>query len=180
MSDNTNPVSINEVRFNHMILIKAWPDTLGDVKKNLEKFMGVLAPDVGQLVRAEGLICACLSPGHYTVISNEHNFEEMKNNFQTDLAAVTDISHARCGVHLSGENINPLLNKGLAIDLESLPVSSVLQSSIHSISVILLKLDDDEYLTLTYTSFSKSFNDWVIDSAKEYGYALNDGPKVLF
>ena len=33
MSDNTNPVSINEVRFNHMILIKAWPDTLGDVQK---------------------------------------------------------------------------------------------------------------------------------------------------
>ena len=44
---------------------------------------------------------------------------------------------------------------------------------IHSIGIILLKLEPNNYLIFSYRSFFDSFYAWVIDSAKEYGYALS-------
>lgn len=173
MSDK---LSINEVRYQSMILIKSWPGSAKDVDAIVATYLGVDAlPAVGKFISQEDTYCATLSPGHFMIFSSNGLLcSDVSKLFSSDIASVVDISHSRCGIRLSGKNSTTLLNKGVAINLndDALPKMSVLQSSVHSIGIILFKMQHDDYLIFSYSSFYDSFYAWVIDSAEEYGYAL--------
>ena len=171
----TDKLSINEVRYQNMILIKSWPDSAKDADAILATYLGVnVLPTVGNFVNPEETYCAALSPGHFMIFSNNRSlYSEVQKLLSADIASVVDISHSRCGIHLSGKNSTTLLNKGISINLndDALPEMSVLQSSVHSIGIILFKVQYEDYLIFSYSSFFDSFYTWVIDSAAEYGYA---------
>ena len=173
MSDK---ISIAKVHYQNMILIKSWPGSAKDVDAIVATYLSVdTLPEVGKFISRDDTYCAALSPGHFMIFSNNLLLcSEVPKLFSSDIASVVDISHSRCGIRLSGENSKALLNKGIAINLNdsALPKMSVLQSSVHSIGIILFKMQYDDYLIFSYSSFFDSFYAWVIDSAEEYGYAL--------
>ncbi|MBT5074277.1 MAG: hypothetical protein HOJ34_04345 [Kordiimonadaceae bacterium] len=173
MSDQ---LSIKEVRYQSMVLIKSWPDSAQKTDAILAAFLGIDAlPVVGDFISQNDIYFAVISPGHFMMFSNNELLcSEISKLFSADIASVVDISHSRCGISLNGKNSDNLLNKGIAINLtdDDLPGMSVLQSSIHSIGIIMFKLQHDDYLIFSYSSFFDSFYAWVIDSAEEYGYAL--------
>lgn len=172
MSDK---LSISEYSFNSMILIKSWPDSTEITDSLLAKYLGVKSlPKVNEFISQNDIFCAMLSPGHFMLFSaHESLFSDLSKIFSAEVAVIIDISHSRRGVRLQGKNSTRLLNKGIAIDLgdDEFPPLRVLQSSIHSIGIILFKLNPDDYLIFSYSSFFEDFYAWVIDSAEEYGYA---------
>jgi len=172
MSDK---LSIGEFRFKSMVLIKSWPDSAEAADTLLVKYLGVASlPKVGGFISKEDIFCAVLSPGHIMLFSiQESRFSDLSKIFSPQIAAIVDISNSRRGIRLQGGNSTLLLNKDIAIDLsdDAFPKFSVLQSSIHSIGIILFKFNPDDYLIFSYSSFFESFYAWVIGSAEEYGYA---------
>lgn len=172
MSDQ---LSINEFYFKSMILLKSWPDSAENAAAILKAFLNVKAlPKMGYFIIENDVYCAMLSPGHYMLYSVDEGLcSKISALVSSEIAAIVDASHSRRAIRLSGKNSTRLLNKGIAINLtdDSLSGSTVLQSSIHSIGIILFKFKGDDYLIFSYSSFFESFNEWVIDSALEYGYA---------
>ena len=166
---------IGEFNFQSMILIKSWPNSVEVTTALLAKYLNVkLLPKVGEFTFKNDIYCAVLSPGHIMLFSTlEIKFSDVSEILSPEMAAIIDISHSRRGIRLQGENSSNLLNKDIAIDLsdDAFPELRVLQSSIHSIGIILFKLQSDDYLIFSYSSFFESFYEWVIDSAQEFGYA---------
>ena len=111
------------------------------------------------------------------IFSDHQNLHsELSKIIVPENAAITDVSQSRRGIRLKGKNAPIVLNKEIAIDLsnEATPESTVIQTSIHSIGVILIKLSLEDFLILSYSSFFESLSSWLIDSTKEYGcYDLN-------
>jgi heterotetrameric sarcosine oxidase gamma subunit len=169
-------LSIGEFSFKSMVLIKSWSDSVEITDTLLAKYLGVkLIPKVGQFISQDDVYCAVLSPGHIMLFStHESRFSDVSKILSPETAAIINVSHSRRGIRLQGEKSTSLLNKDIAIDLsdDAFPELRVLQSSIHSIGIILFKLKSDDYLIFSYSSFFESFYAWVIDSAEEYGYAL--------
>lgn len=174
MPDNKNKILITKFSFKSTVLIKTWFDSLDQVESLLSEYLNVNElPNVGRLTQSGELYCAALAPGQFMVFSNiEDLHSELSTLFVADVAAVIDISHSRTGLELTGKNVAKLLNKGLAINLndDHLPPGSILQSSIHSIGIFLIKSSSERYSLFSYTSFSESLLEWIIDSSLEYGY----------
>ena len=129
-------------------------------------------PNVGAVLVHNDIYIASLLPGHYMIISDRQNLQsELSKIITAENAAVIDISHSRRGVHLKGVNASLVLNKEIAIDLsnKAMPANTVVQTDIHSIGVILIKLSSEDFLIFSYSSFFESLSRWLIDSMKEYG-----------
>ena len=166
-------LSINEVRFKSMVLIKCWPDTLKNIEPIITSYLELPAlPKVGAVHIQKNTYIATLSHGHYLIFSDHQGLlSDLSKIIIPENAVITDVSQSRRGVRLKGKHAPIVLNKEIAIDLsnETTPESSIIQSSIHSIGVILIKLSSEDFLILTYSSFFESLSSWLIDSMKEYG-----------
>ena len=166
-------LSINEVRFKSMVLIKCWSDTSDNIEPIITSYLELSSlTKVGEVHIQKNTYIATLSPGHYMIFSDRQNlFSELSKIIVPENAVITDVSHSRRGIRLIGKNAPIILNKEIAIDLsnETTPESTVLQTSIHSIGVILVKHTSEDFLILSYSSFFKSLSSWLIDSTKEYG-----------
>lgn len=145
------------------------------VESKLASFLDVaVLPNGNAFISNEDINCAVLSPGHYMIFSNELSLsDEALGIFNANEASVVDISHSRCGTGLSGKNSTAILNKGVAINLsdEAIPNMSVIQTSVHSIGIIIFKIQYDDYIIFSYSSLFESLYEWLIDSAIEYGYS---------
>ena len=171
-------LSISEVRFKSMVLIKSWPDTSKNIESIIISYLKLSSlPEMGAIHFQKDTYIATLSPGHYMIFSDHQNLlSELSKIIVPENAAITDVSQSRRGIRLKGKNAPIVLNKEIAIDLsnEATPESTVIQTSIHSIGVILFKLSLEDFLILSYSSFFESLSSWLIDSTKEYGcYDLN-------
>lgn len=86
---------------------------------------------------------------------------------------LTDVSHARIAVHISGEKSRDMLAKGCAIDLHPrrFPPGTCIQTGIAKINVILHRpQEDDGFILYAARSYAGSFWHWLADAANEYGY----------
>jgi len=174
MPSAQNKIIINKFSFNSTVVIKAWPDSLEQVISILSRYLNAdQLPTLGRFNHYSDIYCAALTPGQFMVLSNNDDLHcELSALFSPEIAAVVDVSHSRSGLELKGKNVAKLLNKGLAINLDDdhLPPGSILQSTIHAIGIILIKSTSEHYSLFSYSSFSESLLEWVIDSSLEYGY----------
>lgn len=165
-------ISIKETRFKSLVLLKVWPDHIAELQGILSHFdEEIIVPLMGKFFSNADLYCVCISPGQYMFFSNNLDlFEQLSPLFTVNIATLTDLSHSRCAFQLKGNKSTSLLNKGLAIDLDGdfFPIGSATQSTIHSMAVLLLNIQKDEYLLLTFSSLAGSFSEWLLDASKEY------------
>ena len=163
-------LSINEISFESVILIKSWPDTLENITSIISGyFESQSLPKVGEFQIQKNTYIATLSPGHYMIISQHQDLIfKLSKIITPENAAVIDVSHSRHGLSLKGTNAPLILNKEIAIDLSSktMPELAVIQTEIHSIGVILFKFKAEEYLIFCYESFFESLYELLIDSIK--------------
>lgn len=165
-------IYIKQDHFNSIVLLNVWPDQLvemGRILTHLDK--DITVPAVGKFYSNGDLYCACISPGQYVIFRNTNDvFSELSSLISINIATLTDLTHARCAFYLKGPQSVPVLNKGLAIDLseDSFPVGSSTQGVVHSISVLLSKIQKNEYLIMVPSSLAISFSDWILDAAIEY------------
>lgn len=179
MSNIKSSIVINKISFKSSVMIKTWPDQLSLCDDIISKFIGLeKMPVTGKFLQISDGYITCIAPGQYIVFSNNDKYyTEISALINSDIASLTDISHSRSGLTINGDQASDLLNKGLAIDLsnDNFPVGSATISTIHSIGVLFFKVENNNYMIFSYSSFSNSFFEWVIDCAKEYGYDLNEG-----
>ncbi|WP_340119614.1 sarcosine oxidase subunit gamma family protein [Pelagibius sp. 7325] len=165
-----------------LVQVAAWPDTAEQVEGIVASLTGCAPPQgpSGSSGDAEGAILA-IAPGRWLVESRDPRLaQRLAGQIGPDLGAVTDLSHARVAIRVSGPKATWVLAKGLALDLHptAFPPLKVAQSAIHEVGVILRRVSPDNlggesFDLYVYRGFALSFWDWLTEAAAETGYRVS-------
>lgn len=114
-------------------------------------------------------------PGQWLLLARKRvGFADLLTSF-SNFAAVSDQSHARVALRLSGPRVRDLLAKGSMVDLHSgtFPVGATALTSFAHIGVQLWRTDDGPdgpvFEMLIARSIASSFWSWLTSSAAEFG-----------
>lgn len=88
--------------------------------------------------------------------------------------AVTDLSHSRTVLRLSGPKVRDVLAKGCAVDLHprSLAAGGCIVAGVARHSAVLHVVDATTIDLYVYRSFGQDLLEWLIEAAAEYGYEI--------
>lgn len=170
-------VVLTERRIASLVQVAAWPDTLSHVAQAIATVTHCAMPErpSGSTAREATAIMA-IGPGRYLIESDDPNLaQKLTAAIGADLGAVTDLSHARSAIRISGPKATWVLSKGLAIDLhpEAFPSQDVAQSAIHEVGVLVRRLSEDSFDLYVFRGFALSFWEWLTEAAAETGYRVD-------
>jgi sarcosine oxidase subunit gamma len=170
-------VVLAERRLVSLVQIAAWPDSAEQVTDTVASLLRCAPPQgpAGSSGDAEGAILA-IAPGRLLAESRDPRLaERLAEQIGPDLGAVTDLSHARIAIRVSGAKAAWVLAKGLALDLhpQAFPPMKVAQAAIHEVGVIVRRLSADSFDLYVYRGFALSFWEWLTEAAAETGYRVD-------
>jgi methylglutamate dehydrogenase subunit D len=132
--------------------------------------------DVLATLKSVGVLWA--GPDQYYVQSTTKSeaalYTELKTKL-SNIASVTDQSHGRVTIRISGPKVRTVLAKGTPIDLHTDEFSigkSALTQMAH-VGVHLTRTGIDEFTLSVFRGFSESFWEWLISQAVEFGYQVS-------
>ncbi len=170
-------VTLTERKLVSLVQVAAWPETAEQVEGILASLLGCAPPQrpSGSSGDAEGAILA-IAPGRWLVESRDSRLAvQLAEQVPAALGAVTDLSHARVALRITGPRAAWVLAKGLALDLHpaAFPPMKVAQSAAHEIGVILRRLSAESFDLYVYRGFALSFWEWLTEAAAETGYRVD-------
>ncbi len=92
----------------------------------------------------------------------------------TGLASISDQSHGRVVLRISGPKATALLAKGTPVDLHEseFPIGKSAITQMAHVSVHLTRSGADEFTLSVFRGFSESFWEWLCSQAGEFGYQV--------
>lgn len=99
---------------------------------------------------------------------------ELKNKFE-NLASVSDQSHGRVTILVSGPKARAVLAKGTPVDLytDEFPVGKSALTQMAHVGVHLTRTGQDEFTLSVFRGFSESFWEWLTSQSAEFGYQVS-------
>ena len=113
------------------------------------------------------------APDSWLVVSLDLKFiKKVKNKFNENDFAFTDLSHSRAIIELDGKNTKEILKKGCPFNFNELKKGNCLNSVYNGMSVMIDMLDDnpDKVRIFTLRSFGESLYHSITDACLEFGY----------
>jgi methylglutamate dehydrogenase subunit D len=105
-----------------------------------------------------------------------HNapYTELKKKLE-GLASVSDQSHGRVMIRVTGPKARALLAKGTPVDLHEseFPIGKSALTQMAHVSVHLTRTGNDEFKLSVFRGFSESFWEWLTSQAAEFGYQVS-------
>jgi len=95
----------------------------------------------------------------------------LRNTLGESDATVTDISHARTIIRITGPAASDLLCKGSPLDIESLRTNDCASTLLGHLSVLINTIDDG-YDVYAFRSFGLALWEWLTHEAEEFGYQV--------
>jgi methylglutamate dehydrogenase subunit D len=101
-------------------------------------------------------------------------YNELKSKF-TNIASVTDQSHGRVSIRISGAKARAVLAKGTPIDLytDEFPLGKSALTQMAHVGVHLTRTGKDEFTLSVFRGFSESFWEWLTSQSAEFGYQVS-------
>ncbi|MBI3899277.1 MAG: hypothetical protein HY308_13415 [Gammaproteobacteria bacterium] len=113
------------------------------------------------------------APGYWMLLTTvAHQFLPELSSKIAGLAYVSDQSHARVVLRLSGASAHAVLRKGCRLDIDPAVFSSGMcaQTVVAEISAYIYRLDDTpSYDLVVPAGYARAFSDWLIASLQEFG-----------
>lgn len=165
------PIRIAQIEGTVSVQIQAWPGKKAELAAALAP-AGIRLSEKQTFTEADGRLCGHIAPGRFLVFS-AGTLEDVAAAIPAVIGAATDLSHARAGIRISGAHVEPLMAKAAAIDFSAaaFPPGRLAQTSIHHMGCLVLRRADDVFDLFVLTSFAVAFAEWVIDAAREFGWA---------
>ncbi len=169
-------VTVTELRPATMLQLGAWPGSKEAFDAILSDQLKLEIPaEPGRAaVSPEGTLMV-IAPGRYLLVSDSEDItQHLSEQIDVETGVITDLSHARAGIRISGRNAADLLLKGVAIDFDirRFSVGSLAQSSFHHIGLTLHRVDEASFDLFVFRGFAVSFWEALTDAALEYGYEV--------
>jgi methylglutamate dehydrogenase subunit D len=174
-------VSLTEIRNFDLIQVMARRGSGADLSKAAKARFGVAAPDAPKAVQAPDATLIWSGPDQFFVLSKggKHTIAMLASAFST-AASLSDQSHARALISVSGGKARTMLAKLSSIDLHpaAFPVGAAAATSMDHTSVTLWRGNDRTegqavFNLLVFATFAESLWHTMLDSAAEYGADIN-------
>ncbi|MET3577974.1 sarcosine oxidase subunit gamma [Mesorhizobium robiniae] len=176
----TPGISLTEIRNFDLIQIMARRGKAADLASDAKARFGMAAPDVPKVVSASDAVLVWSGPDQFFVLSKggKHTAETLAQAFASS-ASLSDQSHARVLISISGAKARAMLAKLSSIDLHPMafPVGAAAATSMDHTSVTLWRGADKPdgqaaFNVLVFATFAESLWHTMLDSAAEYGVEI--------
>ena len=114
-----------------------------------------------------------VGPHNWLIFSNSDKLsEEISKNLSSNEFAITDLSHSKTIIEISGKNSKEVLKKGCPINFNELNKHQSINSIYNGISITLDFVNDqpDKFRVMSLRSFGESLYHSVTDASLEFGY----------
>lgn len=100
-------------------------------------------------------------------------YRELKTKL-AGIASVSDQSHGRVIIRVTGPKARAVLAKGTPVDLHAdvFPVGKSALTQMAHVGVHLTRVGADSYDLSVFRGFSESFWEWITEQAEEFGYQV--------
>jgi heterotetrameric sarcosine oxidase gamma subunit len=129
------------------------------------------------LASLKGCTVHWAGPDQYYVIAESRGEGALSRELEEKLeglASVTDQSHGRVIIRLSGPKSRAVLAKGTPVDLypDEFPIGKSAVTQMAHVGVHLSRVAADTYDLSVFRGFSESFWEWLTTMAEEFGYQV--------
>lgn len=157
-------------------LISTWISGIDGLTGSLRARFGTVPDVTGQTVATAMGLLARTGPEEFLLLSASaaNPVMELRQAVTADIGAVTDLSHARCRIHIEGAQCQTALNKLFALDLRlsAFPVGEVRLTGTHHVPCMLHRLSDNAFDMVVFTTYAYDQLSTVVDAALEYGVSV--------
>ena len=114
-----------------------------------------------------------IGPNNWFIFSSSEKLsEEIRKNLSNNEFAITDLSHSKAIIELSGKNLKEVLKKGCPINFNVLNKNQSINSIFNGIAITLDFVNDQPATVrvMSLRSFGESLYHSVTDASLEFGY----------
>jgi len=165
-------------------LVHTWPSGVARLRLALAAACGVdsVPEHTGQVAAVAPGLLMCAGPCEYQILSMQHpgRVPDLRQYVTAEVGAVTDLSHARCCIHIEGAQCRDTLSKLFALDLREAawPVGELRLTGHHHVPCAAYRTGLDSFDLLVFSTYAFDQLGTVLDAAQEYGVALELGPQA--
>ncbi len=161
-------------------LISTWVSGLPGLLDALTAVFGDTVPQrIGKTARTEFGLLARSGPEEFLLVGDDHSDRTtlLRATVGADTGSVTDLSHARCRIHIEGPQCRTVLNKLFALDLResTFLIGDIAMTGTHHVPGTLHRLDADAFDLYVFSTYAYDQLATVLDAAQEYGVGLQPG-----
>ena len=162
-----------------MVQVAAWDDQVVNTIANIEKSIGI-KPDQSacSAIQSDAISALWLGPDRWLIVEKENRDLEavIREEVTEEMAAITDQSHSRCVLRLSGPQARNVLRKGTLLDLDEryFTPGDVRITSLFHMNGIIHCIREDSFDLYVARSFGQSFFEVITHAAMEYGYRIEE------
>ncbi|TIT04211.1 sarcosine oxidase subunit gamma [Mesorhizobium sp.] len=179
-------ISLTEIRNFDLVQVMARRGKGAELASAAEARVGMAAPDVPKAVSASDATLIWSGPDQFLVLSKgrKHAIDTLSQAF-TQSASLSDQSHARVLISVSGAKARTMLAKLSSIDLHpaAFPIGTAAATSIDHTSVNLWRGNDRPdgqavFNLLVFATFAESLWHTMLDASAEYGVDIGHSEEV--
>ena len=114
-----------------------------------------------------------IGPNNWFIFSSSEKLSEViRKNLSNNEFAITDLSHSKAIIELSGKNLKEVLKKGCPINFNELNKNQSINSIFNGIAITLDFVNDQPATVrvMSLRSFGESLYHSVTDASLEFGY----------
>ena len=179
-------VSLIEIRNFDLVQVMARRGKAADMAKAAKARFSIATPEAPKAVQSSDATLIWSGPDQFFVLSKggKHTAEALAQTFASS-ASLSDQSHARVLVSISGAQARTTLAKLSSIDLhpDAFPIGAAAATSMDHTSVTLWRSGDRPdgqavFNVLVFATFAESLWHAMLDSAAEYGVAISHSEEL--
>jgi sarcosine oxidase subunit gamma len=161
-------------------LISTWISGLPGLLDALTAVFGDTVPQrFGKTTRTEFGLLARSGPEEFLLVGDDYSDRTtlLRATVTASIGSVTDLSHARCRIHVEGPQCRTVLNKLFALDLHesAFLIGDIAMTGTHHVPSTLHRLGADAFDLYVFSTYAYDQLATVLDAAQEYGVGLQPG-----
>ncbi len=156
-----------------LVQVSAWPDTFDAIAEKVEEITGLAVTAGNHSPSSDRHAIMPIAPGRMLVESDGPAVaEQFSKNISSGIGAVTDLSHGRVVIRISGHKAEWVLSKGIAADfsVSAFPLCTSIASGHHDTGLTIRRVDEKTFDLFVFTSLARDFWHWLEMAAAEVGY----------
>ena len=169
-------VTLSEIAPGSIVQLAAWP---GEEKKLMAAISSItglkLADGAGAGASSDRYAAFGFAPGKFLVTDTSEGLATtFASKVPSTIGAVTDLSHGRTAIRISGTKTEWILAKLFAIDfaLAAFPEGSGMSTAHHDIFTQIQRSGPDSFDLYVFRSFARSFWKMLCHASDEVGYEV--------
>jgi methylglutamate dehydrogenase subunit D len=168
-------VTLTETRPGSIVQVASWPGAEKRAIEAIRTATGLALPDGAGGGVATGTKAAFgIAPGRFMAVDQAEGLAAELRRAVAAAGTVTDLSHGRTAIRVSGPRAEWVLAKFFAIDfaLPGFPIGSGRATAHHDVLAQIQRSGEDQFDLYVFRSFARSFWTMLCHGSEEVGYEV--------